>query len=245
MRHKHIRKAKIAIIAGFGVLAAVGVGYAAIPGGEGVIHSCYNATGANPSGQLRVIDQEAGAKCSKNEKVLTFNQKGPKGDPGPQGPQGEKGDTGPQGLKGDTGATGPTGPAGPKGDTGAPGTPGVSDSYGASYSGFQGVPSDNVDHAMVSKNVPAGNYALFASATANDREHDALYVCKLKGAGSEISRQLARTEGNSDAHIQPISIVGQVSLPNGGPVELTCSTGADGASVLAGSLVALKVGEIR
>lgn len=62
------------MIAALGVLAAVGVGYAAIPSGDGVIHSCYNAS-SHPSGQLRVIDQEAGAKCSKNEKALAFNQK--------------------------------------------------------------------------------------------------------------------------------------------------------------------------
>jgi hypothetical protein len=49
-----------------------------------VIHACYNAS-SNPSGSLRVIDAEAGAKCAKNEKPLDFNQTGPQG---PQGPAG-------------------------------------------------------------------------------------------------------------------------------------------------------------
>ena len=91
MRHKLTRRASIAVIAMLGVLAAVGVGYAGIPSSDGVVHSCYNNTSSNPSGQLRVIDAEAGAKCAKNEKALDFNQKGPKGDTGPQGPKGETG----------------------------------------------------------------------------------------------------------------------------------------------------------
>jgi hypothetical protein len=55
MRHKITRKAEIAILTLLGALAAVGVGYAAIPSANGVIHGCYNA-GSNPSGSLRVID---------------------------------------------------------------------------------------------------------------------------------------------------------------------------------------------
>jgi len=101
MRAKLTRRGSIGVIALSGTLAAVGVGYAAIPGSDGVIHSCYNAS-SNPSGQLRVIDAEAGSKCSKNEKALDFNQRG---------------------LKGDTGATGATGATG---STGAAGAPGVS-----------------------------------------------------------------------------------------------------------------------
>jgi hypothetical protein len=105
-----------------------GSGYAAIPSADGVIHSCYNAS-SNPSGQLRVIDQEAGAKCSKNEKALSFNQKGPKGDPGPQGPHGPKGDTGATGAKGDPGSQGEPGPAGPQGPKGDKGDPGGLSGY--------------------------------------------------------------------------------------------------------------------
>src|SRR6266545_410944 len=78
MRHKLTRRGSIAALALLGVLAAVGVAYAAIPSADGVIHSCYNAS-SNPSGQLRVIDAEAGGKCAKNEKALDFNQRGPQG----------------------------------------------------------------------------------------------------------------------------------------------------------------------
>jgi len=124
MRHKLTRRANIAVIAMLGVLAAVGVGYAGIPSSDGVVHSCYNNTSSNPSGQLRVIDAEAGAKCAKNEKALDFNQKGPKGDTGPQGPKGETGAQGPQGDDGPQGEQGPKGDDGPQGIQGAPGPAG-------------------------------------------------------------------------------------------------------------------------
>ena len=68
-------------------LLAVGIGYAAIPAGNGVISSCYNAS-SNPSGQLRCHRQGVWAKCAKNEKALDFNQIGPKGDKGDKGDQG-------------------------------------------------------------------------------------------------------------------------------------------------------------
>jgi len=42
-----------------------------------VISGCYN-TASNPSGQLRVIDTQAGGKCAKNEQALSWNQQGPK-----------------------------------------------------------------------------------------------------------------------------------------------------------------------
>lgn len=78
------------MLAVVGLVVGVGVAAGAIPGSDGVVHGCYN-TGSNPSGQLRVIDPAAGAKCSKNEKPLDFNQEGPKGDQGIQGVPGASG----------------------------------------------------------------------------------------------------------------------------------------------------------
>lgn len=81
------------------VLVLAGIGYAAIPGSDGVIQTCYNTS----FGALRVIDAEAGQTCTKFEKPLAISQRGPKGDTGatgptgPQGPQGEKGEQGPPG----------------------------------------------------------------------------------------------------------------------------------------------------
>lgn len=99
MNGRLIHKSSITVLAVTGALIAVGVGYAAIPDAGGVIHACYNA-GSNPTGQLRVIDTEAGGKCTKNEKALEISQQGPKGDTGLQGTIGLTGPTGPQGPAG-------------------------------------------------------------------------------------------------------------------------------------------------
>jgi outer membrane protease len=72
MTKKLTRRSGIQTLALVGVLAAIGVGYAATPGADVVIHGCYSAS-SNPSGQLRVMNVEAGAKCPKTEKALDFN----------------------------------------------------------------------------------------------------------------------------------------------------------------------------
>jgi hypothetical protein len=105
---RHTRRSTVAALAVLGVLAVVAVGYAAIPGQGGVIYGCYSS-GPNAPGQLRVIDNDAGAKCAKNEKQLTFNQQGPKGDaclpstPACVGPTGSPGTDGVDGTDGKDG----------------------------------------------------------------------------------------------------------------------------------------------
>lgn len=91
-----------------------GVAFAAIPDSTGVIHACYS----DPFGVLRVVDTAVGAKCSKWEKPLTFNQTGPAGPAGAPGTDGAKGAAG---TNGTNGAPGPAGPAGAVGATGAAG----------------------------------------------------------------------------------------------------------------------------
>src|SRR5919106_118027 len=62
------------------VLGAVGgYAYASIPGGDGVIDGCYGKI----TGNLRVIDADAGGACLANERPLSWNQVGPQGPPGP------------------------------------------------------------------------------------------------------------------------------------------------------------------
>lgn len=62
------------------IVSLAGVAYATIPGGDGVIHSCY----ANDTGAIRVIDQDQGQACDPNtETALDFNQTGPQGPAGP------------------------------------------------------------------------------------------------------------------------------------------------------------------
>jgi hypothetical protein len=82
------------------ICAAGGVAYAAIPSSNGVISGCY----AKQSGDLRVIDADAGKTCLSSELPISWNQRGPTGPPGAKG---DKGDPGPQGLPGEKGDPGP------------------------------------------------------------------------------------------------------------------------------------------
>ncbi len=67
-----------------------------------MINSCYDAN-SDPSGQLRVIDIEAGAKCAKHEKAPNFNQQGDKHDKGDPCLSSEPACVGPQGPPANTG----------------------------------------------------------------------------------------------------------------------------------------------
>ena len=190
MSNKLTRRAGAVVgLALLGALAAIGVGYAAIPGAGDVIHGCYN-TGSNPSGQLRLIDAEAGVKCAKNEKALAFNQKGPKGDKGDKGdaclpsdpacvgPRGDVGLQGPKGDKGDPGAPGADG---------APGAPGTSDAFHANnlFTFSQGISSETV--TVISKQVPAGSYVINAKAQLVDPRADGLNArCVMRAGGALV-----------------------------------------------------------
>lgn len=83
-RLKHFRPSPALAVATIALVTALGgVAVATIPGGDGVIHSCY----ANDTGAMRVIDQDQGQACDPNsETALDFNQQGLPGDPGPPGP---------------------------------------------------------------------------------------------------------------------------------------------------------------
>jgi hypothetical protein len=69
----------VLLCAGLLAIGAVG-GYAAIPAGNGTITACVNN-----SGDLKLIDAEAGEVCGKNRKTLTWNQQGPAGPAGVAG----------------------------------------------------------------------------------------------------------------------------------------------------------------
>jgi hypothetical protein len=228
------RRGPVLALVLLGILTAVGVGYAAIPSSNGIIHSCYNAS-SNPSGQLRVIDAEAGAKCSKNEKALNFNQTGPQG---PQGLQGPQGPPGPQGERGATGATGATGPAGPAGPGGPAGPAGPSDAYLASH-----VPSvdilDSRLNSILTRFLPAGSYALTAKASIAGPNSTSV-ICLLYG-GETILDLTSTSLGFGAA----ITLVGTVSFPEGGTVEVACSTGDDGVTASDTKILAIKVGTLN
>ena len=73
-------------------------------------------------GFLRVV-RDASA-CRSNERVVTWNERGPAGPQGPAGPAGQAGERGLMGPAGAVGAMGPAGPAGAIGPAGAAGATG-------------------------------------------------------------------------------------------------------------------------
>jgi hypothetical protein len=75
------------------VAALSGTAIASIPGNFGYIQSCY----VKSSGALRVIDLQAGQRCTSNETRLYWRHDVGVGPTGPPGPAGPTGDTGPAG----------------------------------------------------------------------------------------------------------------------------------------------------
>ena len=225
------------------MVALSGAAYAAVPSSDGVIHGCYNAS-SNPSGQLRVVDAEAGSKCAKNEKAMDWNQRGPKGDTGPTGPTGPAGAAGAAGAtgaKGDIGATGPQGEPGPRGDTGATGAAGPSAAYVARHDGYShgyiGVPSDRLDHELLAvNNLPAGHYTFTAQVRAIDYDRDFVTVCSLR---------LNTTDLDLGATSDDVVLLGSGSLNSPGNARVMCETGDDGVQVADIQIIATKVGELH
>jgi len=78
------RRGTILGFAALVTLVGVGIGVAAIPGTDGVIHGCYKSQ----NGQLRVIDPDSRGKCVPSEKALDWNATGPPGAPGAPGMSG-------------------------------------------------------------------------------------------------------------------------------------------------------------
>jgi hypothetical protein len=103
------RRTRLLVAVAIGVGVSAGIAYAAIPHSDtAVISGCYGKL----TGVLRVIDAEAGKKCTTFETPIAWSQRGPKGDPGPQGAAGQQGPAGPAGERGDVGPQEPPGPAG-------------------------------------------------------------------------------------------------------------------------------------
>ena len=133
-----------------GVLVAAAAVSGSIPGANGVITACYKKSG----GVLRVIDPAITTCDPNNEVAVTWNQVGPQGPAGPPGPQGPQGIQGPEGPQGFQGAQGPAGPAGPAGVSRATFATGPLFTFpGPAFS------------KVIAKNLPEGNWALFATAT--------------------------------------------------------------------------------
>lgn len=216
---------------------AASIGYAAIPDSSGVIHGCYNQA-ANPSGALRVIDTDAGAKCAKNEKALTWNQQGPKGD------QGDTGPAGPTGPEGPTGPAGPTGPEGPAGGSGA-----VRITFKDSYT-FAG---ENFEK-ILSTTLPEGTYSLWARADlqASTFNDDSFWVtaCEIRNGSTRLGGAEDQTYeigvDFSPPRNRTLNVIGVATVPSGGEeVSLWCQNDGSSEGTLGtygADLMSVKVG---
>jgi hypothetical protein len=214
-----IRTTKFWLAAAVVTAVSAGAAYATIPGGDGTIHGCYAKSG----GTLRVIDASV-TNCKSGETALNWSQQGV---PGPQGPQGEKGEPG---------EAGPPGPAS-----------GV-DSFGAS-SGSSIPPSltPGAFVTVISKEVPAGNYAVFASGeVVTTDDNDASVLCQLRGEGQGI--QTTNSSLVDDANERDrVSLIGNVAFAGTATRTLgvVCRTEAEGVTAPSFNLVALKVGTLN
>jgi hypothetical protein len=119
---------------------------------------------------------------------------------GAVGPVGPKGDTGPQGLPGVNGETGPKGETGAKGDPGVQGDPGAkgeqgetgpSDVYSARLT-LKAITPGFGYQAVVSVALPAGNYLVSATQTAESEGGQSTVECAIFAGSTSVATFYAR-----------------------------------------------------
>ncbi len=223
------RKRSIRALAAFAAVGAVGIGYAAIPGSTGVISGCYEV---KEDGEFRIIDAEAGAKCRRSEKLLTFNQTGP------QGPKGDKGDPGINGTNSANGADGKPGPQGPPGPAGIST---VTFAFGANVD----LPNSDEFVKVASKNLPAGSWAIVATANFESpiflSDHNSDTACELRNGADFIGGARDRRVTAEVAKVS-LSMNGGAQIPpGGGEVSLWCSR-QDGGELANAQMMLMQVG---
>lgn len=204
------RGQRITIFAAAAIIVSAVIAYANIPSANGVISGCRNLS----TGDLRVIDAEAGDKCdTRIEALLNWSQSGPQGPAGPQGPQGP---TGPQGPQGPVGPQGPQGVPGPQGPTGITG--------GATFA-FGTMVFDAGFTQVLSKAVPAGNWVVVATVTVRSPVFNETTLvntqCELRNGPSVIggTEDYIRSDRGI---IVSLSMNGGAALPQGGTISLWC-----------------------
>jgi hypothetical protein len=225
--HTRVRAAAIGLA---GVLVAAAAVSGSIPAANGVITACYKKSG----GVLRVIDTTITTCDPNNEVAVSWNQVGPPGPAGPAGPPGIQGPEGPQGFPGAQGPAGPTGPAGVSRATFATGPSFI----------FPGPTFAKV----IAKNLPEGNWALFATATLTGISiglSDFDGRCQLRNAaGFALGAQAVQSTRFQDGYAATLAANGGISLgPGGGEISLWCRvTGAATGGFSAGQITAVEVG---
>ena len=233
---KLIRRSCVAIAA-IGIVAAGGVGYAEIPGADGLIKACYAKTNGillgvpHSKGDLRIVDE--GEMCRGYETTVKWNQKGVKGDTGATGAIGPVGPTGPTGPTGPGGPEGPVGPAGQDGTDGTQGPPGATGPAGPSSPprAREGRNPDRVDMSERSDvfithvALTSGTWLVTATGSAEGIIDDPLSAtCRMMvGIDTHAALQI-QDQDDDDYRIIPFTLQAIVTLPAGGQVELRCSS---------------------
>ena len=233
-----VRKA-LCITAAIVMLAViVAVSSASIPAASGVYTGCFL-----PNGQLRVIDTAITPTCFASEKMITWNQTGPVG---PQGPAGPQGAVGPQGAAGPQGSQGPQGPVGPQG------TPGVSQATFGVNADFVNVSAGNDYTLVLSKILPAGNWAIQANAVINMSTSasgvlTAASDCQLRKNGTDFIGGAADQRSFEQQYLATLPVNGGVSVASGSAtVGVWCRTSGVNAgffsSLGTAQIMAIQVG---
>jgi collagen triple helix repeat protein len=216
---------------------AAAIAYGAIPGSDGIIHGCYQKT----SGTLHVIGTNptvGGGACGIGEQALNWNQVGPTG---PIGATGQTGPTGATGATGATGGPGATGASGPAGATGADGAAGPSDLYFTSDLGEIILTSET--KTVITRNVPAGNYAIFAKLSLIAQNGDSDARCVMRANGVAIDDTLTFTATDQREFI---AMQGAAVMATDGPILVECNESSDNLlEVLTLALSAIKVTTIH
>jgi hypothetical protein len=145
---------------------------------------------------------------------------------------------GPQGPAGPTGPQGPAGPAGPQGPQGEPGTPGISTATFA-FTGGNGVFLNVSLRKVLSKNLPAGSWAIVATATVSgitSGEHIADAGCELRNGANVIGGTTDRRVFPGDQVLtRSLTMNGGALVPaGGGEVSLWCNSQIGGGSGVPG-----------
>jgi hypothetical protein len=209
------------------------------------------------AGRLLALDAKAKLPAS----VLPAAQTGPAGPAGPAGPKGDtgaagaqgepglKGDMGAPGPKGDTGAQGAKGDAGATGSTGPQGPIGPSDAYSVQASSVMVASADYAAPTVIaSLNLPAGSYAITATALVNNAGNTDIWGYLGLNAGT-TTRWMTPSMGANSGYMDhiPASFTTTLTLSAAGQVKIVAykTNAADSWSVDQPSIVAIKVGAVH
>jgi hypothetical protein len=164
------------------------------------------------------------------------------GAPGPQGPKGEPGPKGDTGAKGDSGSKGDQGVKGDPGEKGDQGPIGPSDVYSATTGSVIPIPATSVFVPVTSLSLPAGNYLVTFTQTAEAVSGNATVECGVFVGSSGVSSSVAIIVSPGAS-----SVAGQatVALTTTTTVSDKCQGSGHASEIIEPVLTAIKVGTLH